>query len=221
VGGGFHLITGTDRLVAKRVFSDSNFVTVVQGTELSTTAIGVSVGVNHAFSSRLSVAAMVRKDFDATVNIDSAQYGGSTGVGGTYGLPWTLAAGMTAQVRSGLAVALAAQYRAWSATDSFLVAFEAPGSGDTFEVTAGAELATSSRRLAQFPIRFGARYGTLPFKVDETTQPYEFAVSLGGGGRFARDRAGIDMSLERVWRRGGEGRSETAWLLYTGINIRP
>lgn len=219
--GAFHLITGTDRLVAKRVFSDSNYVGVVQGTELSTTAIGVSAGVNHALTSRITLAAFVRKDFDATVNIDSAQYGGSTGVGGKYGLPLTVAGGVKARVRSNLEVALAAQYRTWSATDSFLVSFDAPGSSNTFEVTGGAELTAGGRRRSNFPLRIGGRYGTLPFKVDETTQPYEFAVSLGTGGRFARERAGIDMSLERVWRRGGEGRSETAWLLYTGINIRP
>lgn len=219
--GAFHLMTGTDRLVAKRVFSDSNYVMVVQGTELSTTAIGVSVGVNHAFSSRVTAGVFVRKDFGATVNVDSAQFGGSTGVGGRYELPLTVAGGVTAQVRSNLAVALAAQYRTWSATDSFLVAFDAPGSDNTFEVSAGAELTSGGRRQSWLPIRFGARYGTLPFKVDDVTQPYEFAVSLGTGGRFARERGGIDFGLERVWRRGGEGRSETGWLLYTGINIRP
>lgn len=221
VAGAFHLITGTDRLVAKRVFSDSNFVTVVQGTELSTTAIGVSVGVNHALTSRITVGALLRKDFNATVNIDSAQYGGSTGIGATYALPLTVAGGIRAQVRGNLELALAAQYRTWSQTDSFLVAFDAPGSSNTFEVSAGVEWAAGPRRRSLLPLRLGARYGTLPFLVDETTQPYEFAVALGSGGRFARDRAGIDMSLERVWRRGGEGRSETAWLLYTGINIRP
>ncbi len=220
LAGAFHVLTGTDRLVAKRMFSDSNYVMVVQGTELSTTAIGVSVGVNYAFSPRVTAGAFVRKDFGATVNVDSAQFGGSTGVGGRYELPLTVAGGVTAKVRRNLAVALAAQYRAWSATDSFLVAFDAPGSDNTFEVSAGAEL-TASGPYHSLPIRVGARYGTLPFMVDETTQPYEFAVSLGTGGRFARERGGIDVGVERVWRRGGEGRSETGWLIYTGINIRP
>lgn len=221
VGTSFHVITGTDRLVAKRVFSDSNYVTVIQGNELSTTAFGVAVGATHDLNARFSIAAMIRKDFSATVNIDSAQFGGSTGFGTKYGLPWTIGAGVRARPMTNLDIAVSGEYQTWSAADSALVQLGAPGSANSFSIRGGAELSSNYRRRTQFPLRIGARYGKLPLMVDETTQPYEFAVAIGTGARLANQRAGIDFSLERVWRHGGPDRSERAWLLYTGISIRP
>jgi hypothetical protein len=220
IGASVHVITGTDRLVAKRVFGDTNYVTVVQGNELSTTAFGVGVGAVHEFSSRLAIAALIRKDFTAKVNIDSAQFGGSTGTSARYGLPWTIAAGLKVR-RSKLELALQGAYRTWSAADSALVDLGAPGSANSIDLSVGAELSPNVRRPTQFPLRIGARYATLPLRVDDTIQPTEFAVSIGSGARFADGRAGIDLSLERVWRDGGANRSETAWLLYTGISVRP
>ena len=221
IGISFHVITGTDRLVAKRVFGDSNYVTVIQGNELSTTAFGIAVGGVHDINSRLSIAAMIRKDFSATVNIDSAQFCGSTGFGTKYGLPWTIGAGVRARPMGNLDIAVSGEYQTWSAADSALVQLGAPGSANSFSIRGGAELSSNYRRRTQFPLRIGARYGKLPLMVDETTQPHEFAVSIGTGARLANQRAGIDFSLERVWRNGGPERSERAWLLYTGISIRP
>ena len=80
------------------------------------------------------------------------------------------------------------------------------------------------RRTTQFPLRIGVRYGTLPFLIgeDATVQPHEFALSVGTGARFARQKGGIDISLERVWRSAsGTDISERGWLLYTGFSIRP
>ena len=51
-------------------------------------------------------------------------------------------------------------------------------------------------------------------------------MALGTGFRFAQDRAGIDhagidLSVERVWRRASGGHSEGAWLIGVGVTVRP
>lgn len=227
IGLAAHFITGTDRLVARRAFADTNYATVLQTAELSTYGFGFSVGVTRQLSSQVKLSALVRKDFTANVSVDSARYGGATTIGSDYGLPWTFAAGGLFQATPSLQIAAQGVYRTWSSANADMVSLGAPGASNAIELSAGAELTSKVRRSTQFPLRIGARYGTLPFLIgsDPATppiQPHEFAVSVGTGARFARQKGGIDMSLERVWRRAsGSGISETAWLLYTGFSIRP
>ena len=45
-------------------------------------------------------------------------------------------------------------------------------------------------------------------------------MSLGSGARFAAQRAGLDVALERVWRSAGDY-SESAWVLSVGVSVRP
>ena len=91
VGFAVHLITGTDRLVARRAFDDTSYATVLQSAELSTTAWGLAVGATRELSSKVTLSALIRKDFTASVHVDSALYGGATSLGADYGLPWTFA----------------------------------------------------------------------------------------------------------------------------------
>lgn len=223
IGLSAHFITGTDRLVARRAFDDTSYATVLQTAELSTYGFGFSVGVTRQLNSQVKLSALIRKDFTANVSVDSALYGGATSIGSDYGLPWTFAAGGLFQATPILQVALQGVYRTWSSANAGMVNLGAPGSDNSLELSAGAELTSKVRRSTQFPLRIGARYGTLPFLIsDPTIQPHEFALSVGTGARFARMKGGIDMSLERVWRSAsGSGISETAWLLYTGFSIRP
>ena len=223
IGLSAHFITGTDRLVARRAFDDTSYATVLQTAELSTYGFGFSVGATRQLSNQVKLSALVRKDFTANVSVDSARYGGATDVGSDYGLPWTFAAGGLFQATPFLQVAVQGVYRTWSAANAGMVDLGGPGAKNSIELSAGAELTSKVRRSTQFPLRIGGRYGTLPFLIDDPTiQPHEFALSVGTGARFARQKGGIDISLERVWRSAsGSGISETAWLLYTGFSIRP
>ena len=72
VGFAFHLITGTDRLVARRAFDDTSYAAVLQSAELSTTGFGLAIGATRDLSSKVTLAALIRKDFTASVNVDSA-----------------------------------------------------------------------------------------------------------------------------------------------------
>jgi hypothetical protein len=115
-------------------------------------------------------------------------------------------------------------YRTWASANEGMVSLGAPGARNSIELSVGGELTSRVRRTTQFPLRIGARYGTLPFLIGEGTpvQPHEFALSIGTGARFARQHGGLDISLERVWRSASDtGISERGWLLYTGFSIRP
>lgn len=224
VGVAFHLITGTDRLVARRAFDDTLYTSVLQSAELSTTGFGVAVGATRDVGSKVTLSALIRKDFTASVHIDSARYGGATTLGADYGLPWTFAGAGLFRVTPLLQVATQAVYRTWASANEGMVTLGAPGAKNSIELSAGGELTSRVRRTTQFPLRIGVRYGTLPFLIgeDAPVQPHEFALSVGTGARFARQRGGIDISLERVWRSASDtGISERGWLLYTGFSIRP
>ena len=224
VGFAFHLITGTDRLVARRAFDDTSYAAVLQSAELSTTGFGLAVGGTRDLSSKVTLSILIRKDFTASVHVDSARYGGATDLGADYGLPWTFAGGGLFRVTPLLQVATQAVYRTWASANQGMVSLGAPGAKNSLELSAGGELTSRVRRTTQFPLRIGLRYATLPFLIGEgvPVQPHEFALSVGTGARFARQRGGIDVSLERVWRSAsGTDISERAWLLYTGFSIRP
>lgn len=224
IGFAFHLITGTDRLVARRAFDDTLYTPVLQSAELSTTGFGLAVGATRDMGSKVTLSALIRKDFTASVHVDSARYGGATELGSDYGLPWTFAGSGLFRVTPLLQVATQAVYRTWSSANQGMVTLGAPGAKNSLELSAGGELTSRVRRTTQFPLRIGVRYGTLPFLIgeDAPVQPHEFAVSVGTGARFAKQKGGIDISLERVWRSAsGTDISERAWLLYTGFSIRP
>ncbi len=223
VGIALHVITGTDRLVARRAFDDTSYATVLQSAELSTTGFGVAIGATRDIG-QTTLSALVRKDFTASVNVDSAFYGGATALGADYGLPWTFAGAGLFRVTPLLRVAAQVMYRTWSSANQGMVSLGAPGASNTIDLSVGGELTSRVRRTTQFPLRVGVRYATLPFLIGEgpVYQPSEFAISVGTGARFARQRGGIDISLERAWRSaGGSDISERAWLLYTGFSIRP
>ena len=49
----------------------------------------------------------------------------------------------------------------------------------------------------------------------------ETAISFGTSFRFVAERAGFDVALQRVWRKGGAGFTEKATLLSLGVSVRP
>jgi hypothetical protein len=140
---------------------------------------------------------------------------------GSYPLPWTLAAGVRYRVTPTVDFAVQGMYRTWSGADSLVLAGGGAGAKDVFDVSAGVEWVRSVTRPSHLPLRLGVRYATIPVLVEPDAQPSEVALTIGSGARFARDRGGIDFSLERVWRSDGTGRSESAWLLFGGVSIRP
>jgi hypothetical protein len=212
-GGGFHVITGSNRFEIRRAFGDSSYVSSSQRAELSYAGIGASLGVIRQFGPRFSVAALVRSDGHLNVDRDSARVG-------TIDLPYTYGLGLRWQPMFKLEVAAQGLMRTWSAANSDLLLQGGVGAKNTLEVAAGAEFTPDPKMRFRRPIRFGARYGQLPFPLVPGTQGHEYAVSAGSGMRFAQQRGGLDLALEHVWRSEGVY-SERAFILTLGVTVRP
>jgi hypothetical protein len=212
-GGAFHVITGSTRLRFRRAFADTSFQTATQTSEISYAGVGVSLGVIRNFGPGFSLAATARSDGHVIIDRDSTRVA-------RVDLPYTFGFGLHWRASPKLDLASAVQVRTWSGANSDLLAQGGTGADNTVEVSLGGEVTPDPRRPSRRPLRFGARYGTLPFPIVIGEQPHEFAVSLGTGLRFAQDRAGIDLGLEHVWRSAGVY-SERAFLLDFGVTVRP
>ena len=213
VGGGVHLLTGSNRMEFRRTFADDSYTPVRQRAELSYGGVGASIGTVRQLGPNLAVAALLRADGHVGIDRDSVRVS-------QVDLPFSF--GLGARYRLGPRLELATQgiLRTWSGANSDLLADGAPGAKNTVEVSLGGEYIGDPRRPFRRPLRFGARYGTLPFPLATGVQPKEFGVSLGSAVRFAQDRAGIDLALEHVWRSAGEF-SERSLGVTVGVMVRP
>lgn len=213
VGGAFHVLTGSNRLESRRTFSDSQYLPVQQSAELSYAGVGASVGAVQQLGTGLWVAAIARSDGKVIVDRDSARVS-------QVDLPYTVGLGVRLKAGSRLDLATHGIFRTWSGANSDLLASGGTGADNTFEVAIGGEYVGDPRRPYRRPIRFGARYSTLPFPLQPGLQPKEFAVSLGSGVRFAQDRAGLDLAVEYLRRSAGDFK-ERAFVVSVGVGVRP
>lgn len=213
VGGGFHVLTGSNRLRSRRVFADPSYLPVTQTAELSYAGVGVSLGVIQQVTPGLSAALIARSDGRALVDRDSVRVS-------RVDLPYTAGLGLRWQAGPKLDVAAHGIVRTWSGANSDLLEQGAAGAENTVEVAFGGEYVGDPRRPSRRPIRFGGRYATLPFLLEGRGQPSEFGLSLGSGARFAQQRAGVDLALEHVWRSAGEYR-ERSFVVSVGVELRP
>lgn len=214
VGVGFHVITGVSRVEIRRTFADTTFASFRQSAEVSRTALGFSAGIVGQVTPRLVVALSARTDTKADTERDSTEVG-------TVDLPHRVSGALRWQARGTLAVAGHVSYQTWSAANSDLLERGGVGAMNTWEVAVGGELVGDPERPWRRPLRVGFRYAQLPFPLTPGEQGREIGVSLGTGTRFAALRAGVDVALERVWRREGSAFSETAWILTAGVSITP
>ena len=214
VGIGLHVITGGSRFETRRTFADTAFAAFSQRAEVSRTGLGFSAGILGQVTPALVIAMSARTDTKADTERDSTELG-------TVDLPHRLSAGIRWQARRTLALAGHVSYQTWSAANSDLLARGGLGAMNTWEVAVGGELVGDPERPYRRPLRVGLRYAQLPFPLTPGEQGREIGVSLGTGARFAALRAGVDLAVERVWRREGPDFSETAWILTAGVSITP
>lgn len=213
VGGAFHIVTGSNRLESRRTFSDDQYLPVKQTAELSYAGVGASVGAVQQLGAALWVAAIARSDGKVIVDRDSARVS-------EVDLPYTLGLGLRWKASPRLDLATQGIFRTWSGANSDLLASGGTGADNTFEAAVGGEYVGDPRRPHRRPIRFGAHYATLPFPLQPGVQPKEFGVSLGSGIRFAQDRAGVDLSVEHLWRSAGDFKERT-FVISVGVGVRP
>jgi hypothetical protein len=215
VGGSFHVITGTNRLTSVRDFgdTDSAYQTVRQNSEVSYAGVGVDVGMVRNFGPNFAIAAVARSDGRALIDRDSTRVA-------RVDLPYTFGLGFRWKPAPQLELATQGIYRTWSGANSDLLEQGGTGAENTFQVALGGELTPDIRRPNRRPVRFGVRYGTLPFPLVPGEQPKELGLSLGSGARFAQQRAGVDLGLEYIRRSAGVYK-ERAFVVTLGVSVRP
>ncbi|HEV8150472.1 MAG TPA: hypothetical protein VGP61_09850 [Gemmatimonadales bacterium] len=213
-GLGLHLLTGSNRIRSHRAFSDTAFAGATEVNTISYLGFGLSAGVVARLRKVLSFAAMARVDDRMRLQRDTLGTG-------SVKLPMTLSGGLRAQLGERLLVAGSALFRNWSVSDADLVAQGGVGSVNTTELATGLEFLTDPKRPQHRPLRFGLFHAQLPFSLVRGEALSETGVSLGSSQRFVANRAGVDLSLARVWRKGGANFRERAFLLTLGVSIRP
>jgi hypothetical protein len=219
LGAGAHVITGSTRNEVRRTFEDTSYAPLRERAEIAYSGFGLSAGLSRPLGGRLTVSALFRMDGDAMIERDSTRVG-------EVDLPISFGGGFRWRPSARLDIGTHVITRRWGSADADIRAFGGTGARNTVELAAGAELIRNVRRPQQRPIRLGARFATLPFPVENGAQAREIGIALGTGVRFAQDRAGldhagIDLSLERVWRTAAGGYSEGAWLIGIGVVVRP
>jgi hypothetical protein len=140
---------------------------------------------------------------------------------GTVSLPITLSGGARLQIGRRLLAAGSATFRNWSRSSAGLIEMGGIGSRNTTEWNAGLEFTPDPNRPGKRPIRLGVYRAGLPFPLLADQSQTETGVSAGSSLEFAGGRARADLTLSRLWRSGGTGFSERAFLLNFGISLRP
>lgn len=214
LGAAVYWITGSSRMSAHRVFADSTIAPSRQSAELSYQGVGMALGLTHRLSDQLRLAVLVRSDGEAAVRRDGSHVY-------DVDLPYTFSVGAQARPSRRMTIGVAGSFRTWSGANSDLLEQGGVGAYNTLELAAGAEVARSLGHPSTLPLRFGVRYAELPFPIVAGQRPREVGLSAGTGGRFAQDRAGIDVSAEYAWRSEGSPYKERALTIAFGLSIRP
>jgi hypothetical protein len=224
IGAALHFLTGSNRLTSRRFWEDTTYLSPAETAELSYSGAGVSVGVLWNPTHRIELAASFRHDGSVGIDRDSTgngQVAFPTSAIGTVQLPTTITAGVRAVLTPRVALSLSGISRNWSVADSSIMAQGAPGARNTIGINGGLELIRNAHLPLKYPIRLGAHYTTLPFLLITDPQPREYGISVGTGRRFAADRGGFDIAVERIWRSEGSSYTEGATVITIGISVRP
>jgi len=202
-GLGFHLLTGSTRIVATRTFADTaNYRSSTARDEVAYAGRGASASLLLDVTRDLRLAGWVRSDTKLRGDISGRQITESD-------LPRSYGAGVLWRAGTQASLAGTVMWRNWAA------AATGPDSTvhDTFNWSVGAEIGSLGT-----PIRFGVRGGQLPFGIGKT--PSEVGYTAGLGRQFSGGRGRLDIGLERLERR-GTGLTERVWTFLVGLTVRP
>jgi hypothetical protein len=167
----------------------------------------MSVGASLNLSRHASIAVSFRSDTRLDRSIDSVEVG-------SVDLPVTVVGGIALAPLRALRWSSTVTWRNWSDVE-----VEGTRSFDTWEVGAGLEIGGPDIGASRIPLRLGVRFAQLPFSPTDD-QPTEWVASGGTAYPFARNRAVIEATVERVFRDGG-GANERVWQLSFGLVLIP
>lgn len=211
VGGGFHLITGENRLTIGRDFPDSvPLADVSSSAAYSFSGSAASVGMDWRPVRNIGVSAHTR----VGGTLDSRLADTLVGSGK---VPFQVGAGVRYDGMPGTVFAASWVRTQWSDLDGLGSAGLSIRDAD--DVSVGVETRGPTVLRTQTTLRAGARTRTLPFDLG-TSKVSESSYSFGVGYPLALGRASVNMAAQRVLRSGG-GARENAWLFSFGLAIVP
>ena len=200
IGGGFHLLTGSSRIIARRVFADTSYRPSTSRDEVAYEGMGGSVSALLDLGRALRLAGWYRVDSKLRADLNGRTVAEND-------LPVSYGGGILWSPGSQVVLASSAAWHKWS------TAGPAANAHDTFNWSVGAEIGSVNQ-----PFRVGARGGQLPFGLDGA--PTEVGYSAGLGRQFAGGRGKIDLGVERLQRK-GTGLTEKVWTMLLGVTVRP
>jgi hypothetical protein len=212
IGVGGHVFAGSNRITFSQLFPDSaEFISSAQAERISYAGLAASLGLEWHPSRTIGFAVSGRKGGDLRAQA------GDTAIGRAK-LPDHYSASVMFEGIPGTTLSLRAAHDNWSSLSSL------SSSGiqgfDGWDVGGGVE--ASGPRIMQriVTVRFGGRYRTLPFgfngqKVSEKT------FSAGLGAPLTRDRASLDLAIQRASRTAGSDVKERGFILSIGLRVSP
>lgn len=199
LGVGFHLITGSSRVIATRRFADTaNYRTSSTRDEVAYSGAGGSLSALLDVGHAVRFAGWFRSDSKLRADLSGRTVAEND-------LPTSYGTGVLWRAGSQAGIAGSLAWQKWGVAG--------PNAHDTFNWSVGAELGPASSLF-----RFGARGGQLAFGVGQT--PTEVGYSAGLGRQFSGGRGRLDLGLERLERK-GTGLTERVWTFLLGLSVRP
>ncbi len=212
IGAGFHVFSGSNRILFSQLFPDSaKYISSAQSGRISYAGLAGSLGIEFRPSRVIAFALAGRKGGDLRAQ------SGDTAIGNAR-LPDHYSGSVTFEAIPGAIISARVAHDAWSSLSSLsstgIQAF------DGWDTGVGVE-ATGPRIMQRIvTVRAGGRFRTLPFGFNgDKVSEKSFAFGLGVP--LTRDRAALDISLQRASRTSSADVSERGFILSFGLRVSP
>jgi hypothetical protein len=199
LGAAVHVLSGSTRETATRVFDDTTYHPIKQNDEVRYDGLGVSGSLLVDPLPELRLSLFARSDNRLRARLGDV-------VTAQTDLPRTFGGGLRWAPSPSVRLAGTVTRRTWSTAG--------PGAFNTVSWSAGLEVGAGYS-----PLRIGVRGGQLPFGTAQTA-PTEVGFAAGTGRAFSGGRALVDVGVEHL-RRAGAGLSERVWTVMLGFTVRP
>jgi hypothetical protein len=212
IGVGGHAFAGSNRITLTQLFPDSaKFISSAQAGRISYAGFAASLGIEYHPSRVIGFAISGRKGGDLRAQ------SGDTAIGKAR-LPDHYSGSVTFEGIPGVIVSARAAHDNWSSLSS--LSSSGVQGFDSWDIGAGVE-ATGPRIMQRIiTVRAGARFRTLPFGLNgEKVSERTFAA--GFGAPLTRERASLDVAIQRAARSAGSDVKERGFILSIGLRVSP
>jgi hypothetical protein len=213
IGVGIHGITGRNVVATGRQFDDSSeFSSFSASRTLSYSGSALSIGAEFVASKY----AVFGVDFRRGGKLSARTHDSTLALAH---VPDHFGASFAFTGLQGSTFAVRAAHETWTAMNP-LIEFSGHAH-DSWDLSAGAEVAGPHVAGQTLMLRTGVRSRMLPFEADSQTVS-EKSVSFGSGAAFARGRMSFDVTAIHQWRTSDvPSVQERAWTLSLSLTARP